>query len=339
MRSHILSLESYKSARDDFSGDAEVYLDANENWKDFSKKGKNRYPDPYATALREKIECVMGFKKEHTVLGNGSDELIDMLIRIFCTPGEDSILIERPTYSEYKAFAEINGVRVIDVPLTENLELDIPAIKREIDKSKPKIIFICSPNNPTGKAFEIEKIKEIADYNPSLTVVDEAYADFSPGFISAYTLKSERVAVLRTFSKYWALAASRIGILVADEVVIKAVNKIKAPYNLSLSAQCDGILALDDASERKKILNEILSERERLSSELKKFPFVSKVYESDANFILVKVSDAAELYSYLIKKGIIVRNRSSELHLENSLRITIGSKSENDKLLEALGER
>lgn len=341
MRSHILSLESYTSARDEFSGHAEVYLDANENWKDFSLLGKNRYPDPHASALRKRIEEVMGFRVENTVLGNGSDELIDMLIRIFAEPGKDCVLIERPTYGEYKVFAEINGVEVINVPLTDSLELDVDAIKSSIDEKRPKIVFICSPNNPTGRRYDIDVIREIADYNPSLTVIDEAYADFDPSFVSAYTLlkDNERVAVLRTFSKYWALAASRIGILIASPVVIKAVNKIKAPYNVSLSAQRDGLEALGNADGRKAVLEEILGEKKRLEREIGRFSFVEKVYRSDANFLLIKVSDADALYLYLMKKGIIVRNRSREPLLSNTLRITIGSKEENDKLLEAFDER
>ena len=341
MRRHILTLESYTSARDEFSGEAEVYLDANENWKDFSSQGKNRYPDPHTIRLRRMIEKVLGFKVENTVIGNGSDELIDMLIRIFAEPGKDSILIERPTYGEYKVFAEINGVDVLDVPLTDDLDLDVEGIKRAIDEKRPKIIFICSPNNPTGQSYDIEKIKAIADYNPCLTVVDEAYADFDPSFISSYTLlrENERVAVLRTFSKYWALAGSRIGVLIASPLVIKAVNKIKAPYNVSLSAQADGCDALERADERKAVLEEILSEKKRLEEELKRFSFVKRVYHSDANFILIKVDNADELYSYLMNHGIIVRNRSREPLLENSLRITVGSRRENEKLLEALSER
>ncbi len=341
IRPHILTLESYTSARDEFSGSADVYLDANENWMDFSQEGKNRYPDPHCTLLRREIERVMGFRMENTVIGNGSDELIDMLIRIFAVPGKDSVLIERPTYGEYKVFAEINDVSVINVPLTEDLDLDVVAIKKAIDEHSPKIVFICSPNNPTGRSYDAEKIREIASYNPSLTVIDEAYADFDPSFVSAYTLfsENERIAVLRTFSKYWALASSRLGILIASDTVIRAVNKIKAPYNVSLSAQRDGLKALGEIGERKEVLEKILSEKKRLTESLSRFPFVRKVYPSDANFILIKVDDADGLYRYLMEKGIIIRNRSREPLLENSLRITIGSREENDRLLEALCER
>ena len=341
MRPHILTLESYTSARDDFSGSADVYLDANENWMDFSGDGKNRYPDPHCTALRRKIEEVLGFKMENTVLGNGSDELIDMLIRLFADPGKDCIMIERPTYGEYKVFAEINNVRVVNVMLSEDLDLDVKAIKREIDNSRPKILFICSPNNPTGKSFSISKIREIADYNPAITVVDEAYADFDRSFVSAYSLleQNERIVVLRTFSKYWALASSRIGILVASQPIIRAINKIKAPYNLSISAQRDGLKALEEREQRKAILSDLLNERARLYKALSAFSFVRWVYPSDANFILIKVDDADGLYAYLMKEGIIVRNRSREPLLDNTLRITVGSKAENDALLEALSER
>ena len=298
IRPHILTLESYTSARDEFSGSADVYLDANENWMDFSQEGKNRYPDPHCTLLRREIERVMGFRMENTVIGNGSDELIDMLIRIFAVPGKDSVLIERPTYGEYKVFAEINDVSVINVPLTEDLDLDVVAIKKAIDEHSPKIVFICSPNNPTGRSYDAEKIREIASYNPSLTVIDEAYADFDPSFVSAYTLfsENERIAVLRTFSKYWALASSRLGILIASDTVIRAVNKIKAPYNVSLSAQRDGLKALGEIGERKEVLEKILSEKKRLTESFSRFPFVRKVYPSDANFILIKVDDADSLY-------------------------------------------
>lgn len=341
VRSYIKDIEVYKSARDEFTGKAEIYLDANENYTDFTGEGKNRYPDPHSTALREKIEEVLGFRKENTIITNGSDELIDLLIRLFCEPGRDSILIERPTYGEYKVFAGINNVNVIDVPLTDDLDLDTEEIIQTIKDKKPKIVFICSPNNPTARSYDISKIREIADANENITVIDEAYADFDPSFVSSYTLlkENDRIVTLRTFSKYWALASSRLGLGIASEDVIYYLNKIKAPYNVSLSAQRDGIRALEEKGEREAVLKDLIRERGRLSAEMEKFSFVKRVYKSDANFILIKTDDADSLYSYLTQRGIIVRNRSREILLSGALRITVGSKKENDALLEALNEK
>ena len=338
IRSHILALESYTSARDDFSGDADVYLDANENWMDFSHEGKNRYPDPHASALREKIEEVMGFKSENTVIGNGSDELIDMLIRIFASPGKDTILIERPTYGEYKVFAEINDVGVVNVPLTEDLDLDVDAIKKAIDDKRPKIVFICSPNNPTGKVYPLEKILRIAEVNDGITAVDEAYADFSEGFKSAIqTIKENpRIVVLRTFSKAYGKAGARLGILVSDPAVQKVFMKAKPPYNVSSLSEKAGLEALRDYESVRRRIEETIRRRKELSAFLRSLPYVSEVFPSEANFVLVRVSDAASLYSYLLEKGIVVRNRSSDPLLENTLRITIGSEAEMAELKEAM---
>lgn len=338
LRPHISSLVPYSSARDDCAMEGGIHLDANESWYDYSAQGKNRYPDPHHRKARSAISSCLFLPFERTLLTNGSDEAIDLLIRAFCTPGSDSVLIESPTYGEYGIFAKINDVAVCDVLLDGELDLDVKGIKEMIRRKNPKIVFICSPNNPTGKSYDIAKIKEIADFNEAITVVDEAYSDFDPGFSSSASLIDEnpRVVVLRTFSKYWGLAASRIGLVAADVEVIAALNKIKAPYNVSLSAQEDVLEALEKKDERKQVLEDILSERIRLSEQLEKLPFVKKVYKSDANFILIKTDDANGIQKLLLDNGIIIRNRSLEPLLSGCLRITIGSRAENDRLLEVL---
>lgn len=338
LRPHINSLVPYSSARDDCPVEDGIHLDANESWYDYSGQGKNRYPDPHHRRARLAISSAFGLPFERTMLTNGSDEAIDLLVRAFCIPGRDSVLVESPTYGEYGIFAGINDVGVDDVLLTADLDLDVVNIGKTILEKHPKIVFICSPNNPTGKSYDIEKIRKIADFNEAVTVVDEAYSDFDPSFSSAAALidGNPRVVVLKTFSKYWGLAASRIGLVIASREIIEALGKIKAPYNVGLSSQNDVLEALASSGERKRILALVISERERLSREIAGFPFVRKVYDSDANFILVRFDDEKRIQKLLLDNGIIVRNRSSEPLLEGCLRITIGSREENDRLLEVL---
>ncbi len=338
LRPHINALVPYSSARDDCPVEEGIHLDANESWYDYSGQGKNRYPDPHHRKARLAISSALGLPFERTMLTNGSDEAIDLLVRAFCIPGRDSVMVESPTYGEYRIFAEINDVGVHDVLLTKDLDLDVGNIRKTILEKHPKIVFICSPNNPTGKSYDIRKIREIADINDAVTVVDEAYSDFDPSFSSASALidGNPRVVVLRTFSKYWGLAASRIGLVIASREIIMALDKIKAPYNVGLCSQNDVMEALASSDERKRILGSILSERERLSKALSGFTFVKKVYRSDANFILVRFDDEERIQRLLLDNGIIVRNRSSEPLLGGCLRITIGSREENDRLLEVL---
>ena len=333
----IRDLVPYSSARNEFSGSAEILLDANESW-DGGNDGVNRYPDPQAFQLRKKMEEVMGLPFSMTAIGNGSDEIIDMLIRMFCAPGKDSVMIERPTYGTYSVFAHTSDVRVIDVPLSTSLDLDVEAMIEAIKTEKPKIVFICTPNNPTGKVYPLESIKRIADANSGITAVDEAYLDFADGFASSLALIEEnpRVVVLRTFSKAYGLAGARLGILVSCPEIQKIFMKAKPPYNVSLLAQEAGIMALEDMEKVRKRIEETKKRRDEFSSYLSSLGFVRHLFPSQANFILIRVDDAKALYDYLVSRGIVVRNRSSEPMLDNTIRITIGSEEEMRVLKEAL---
>ena len=330
----IRDLVPYSSARSEFSGSAGVFLDANESWTGRSC----RYPDPLCRELRLRIESAMGLPFDSTAIGNGSDEIIDMLIRMFCSPGHDRIMIERPTYGTYSVFASVSGVSVIDVPLTPSLDLDTQSMLSAIEKDKPKIVFICSPNNPTGRIYPLSVIRKIAEVNKGMTVVDEAYADFSEGFASAVSLiaENERVAVLRTLSKAYAAAGARIGILVSSRAVQEAFMRAKPPYNVSGPDQEAAMEALSDIEGVRSRIAETIARRKEFSAYLSGLPFVREVFPSEANFILMRVTGARSLYDYLVGKGIIVRLRSSEPLLENTIRITIGSESEMTALKEAL---
>lgn len=334
---HILKMEPYKSARDDFKGTADVYIDANESWYEGLSKC-NRYPDPACTEVRRLLDSVLGLPFPNTVIGNGSDEMIDLLIRIFGTGGRDSIMIESPTYGAYKVFAATNNIAAIDVPLLPDLSLDIDEMKRMIDDKKPKLVFICSPNNPTGKVYPIDQIAEIAEYNKGITVVDEAYADFSASFRSAVPLikNNPRLCVLRTLSKAWGIAGARVGILIADEYIKDIVMKVKPPYNVSVLAQRAAAEALRNKDKIRAIRDGVIENRHALSEKLRALPYTLEVIEGEGNFILLRVGDADRLYKYLADNGIIVRNRTHERYLNGCLRITIGSDDENMKLMEAL---
>lgn len=336
MNEHISMMKPYSSARDEFSGEADVYLDANESWRG-GNDGINRYPDPNCRKLRKKVEEVLGIPYSMSAIGNGSDEIIDMLIRIFCRPGKDSVMIERPTYGEYGVMAALNDAAVIDVPLSSTLDIDEEKMIGTIREKKPKIVFICSPNNPTGIVYSLEKIKRIADANPGITVVDEAYSDFSEGFASAVSLIADncRIVVLRTLSKAWGIAGARIGILAADPQIIAVYSKAKAPYNVSRLAQEAGLEALGRAGIVAEDIAGIRKGRERLQAFLLLFPFVRWVIPSEANFILLGVDDPAGLCRYLAGHGIVIRDRSSEPLLDGGVRITIGSPDEIGKLEEA----
>ena len=346
LRKNIANLTPYSCARNDFTGKAEVYLDANENWQDFVEKADaNRYPDPLSVAVRKKVEEVLGLPFSKTVLGNGSDELIDNLLRCFCEPGKDSILLMPPTYGAYKVFADINDVGVSTVPLTPSFAIDVPALSQFLQREKEnrngdgrlKVLFICSPNNPSGNAFPLSEVRKVCELFDGITVVDEAYYDFSDKESAAKLLDSfPNLVVLRTLSKCWALASARVGIAVADEEMVSVFRSMKYPYNLGTPSQELALKALGNAGEVEKGLRLIKEERLRLEEKLKTLACVRTVFPSDANFFLVRVSDALSIYHYLAGLGIIVRNRSKELHCENCLRVTIGSRKENDRLLAAL---
>ena len=346
LRKNIANLVPYSCARNDFVGEAEVYLDANENWRDFvGDVGRNRYPDPLCTQVRKALDEVLGLPFANTVIGNGSDEIIDNLFRCFCNPGKDKAIIMSPTYGAYRVFADINDVLVHQVPLTPDFAIDFGALEAFLaqektqgeDEGRSKLLFICSPNNPTGNAFPLDQIEKVCLLFDGITVVDEAYFDFSL-LDSAVTLLSRfpRLVVLRTLSKCWSLANARVGIAVASEAICKVLTSMKYPYNVGGPSQELALRGLSESVRVQETLAVTLLEKKRMEEELPCLSCVVKLFPSDANFLLVRVGDADKLYHYLAQKGIIVRNRSRELYCENCLRITIGSKNENDKLLAAL---
>ncbi len=345
LRKNIASLNPYSCARNDFTGEAQVYLDANENWQDFvAIHDANRYPDPLAVTLRKKIEEVMGLPFKHTILGNGSDELIDNLFRCFCEPGKDSALLMPPTYGAYRVFADINDVKVENVPLTTSFQIDFPSLESYLAKEKEqrsngrlKLLFVCSPNNPTGNAFPLDQIERVCQLFDGITVVDEAYYDFSEkGSATTLLEKYPNLVVLRTLSKCWALASARVGIAIASEELVAVLGSMKYPYNLGTPSQALAYKAIGRSDEVQAGLDLIRDERERMKGLLENIACVTEIFPTDANFFLIRVTDAVGIYHYLAKDGIIVRNRSKELNCENCLRITIGNKTENDTLLAAL---
>ena len=332
VRQNIISLKPYSSARDEFSGEAGVFLDANENpFGDL-----NRYPDPHQQTLKDKLKDIKKLTSKQVFIGNGSDEVIDLLIRIFCNPSIDKIVVCPPTYGMYEVAANINDVMVLSVPLTEGFQLDTEALQQVISQSEPntlKLIFLCTPNNPTGNSIDnIEWV--LANFN-GIVVVDEAYIDFSErtSFIEKLALYPNLV-VVQTFSKAWGLAAARIGIAYASETIIALMQKVKPPYNVSSLNQEAALKALDNEHVIVHQKAHILEQRTYLETSLSQLPIVKKVFPSDANFILIEVEDADKLYEHLVIKNIVVRNRNSII--KNCLRITIGTIVENQYLIEVL---
>ncbi|MEX2233609.1 MAG: histidinol-phosphate transaminase [Cyclobacteriaceae bacterium] len=333
VRRNVLSMKPYSSARDDFHGEAEVFLDANENPY---QSPYNRYPDPLQWKVKEKLAEIKKVKSGQIFLGNGSDEPIDLIVRAFCEPNQDSILITEPTYGMYKVCAEVNAVNVQQVLLTPDFDLDLEAFPNTFDATT-KVIFLCSPNNPTGNVLSRDKIIEVLKRFYGLVVIDEAYIDFtkSKSFISQLK-KYSNLAVLQTFSKAWGLAGLRLGTCFASEDIISILNKIKYPYNVNSRTQELALDALENIYRKDIWVDEILKERNVLERELRKLRIVEKIFPSDANFLLVRVKDAQSTYQYLMDKGIIVRDRSKVNLCYNCIRITVGTPEENKRLLEAL---
>ena len=336
-RENIRRLKPYSSARDEFTGAAEVYLDANENaFGSPIEPQLNRYPDPLQKALKEKIAKSKGVNPEQIFLGNGSDEAIDLLFRIFCEPGRDTCVICPPTYGMYKVVADINDVAVKEVPLTAHFRLDIPGIRKAADRS-PKLIFICSPNNPTGNSMGRTDILRLAQGFDGIVAVDEAYIQFSPESSLLDEIDEQsNLVVLQTFSKAWGLAAARVGMAFADEQIIKLFNRTKPPYNVSSLAQDAVLKALGNETQVNEWIGLIVEQRMILANSLKRLHAVDTVYPSDANFILVKVADAAAVYKYLLNESIVVRDRNNVMLCKGCLRITVGTPAENDRLIAAL---
>ena len=334
VRPNIWALEPYSCARDEFKGmDAHVFLAANENpYND----PINRYPDPLQEKLKEWLAPLKGVRPSQIFLGNGSDEAIDLVYRIFCNPKEDNVVAIAPTYGMYKVCADVNDVEYRSVPLSEDWHIDTKALLGACD-TKTKVIWICSPNNPSGNDFPRETIHEVLVNFEGIVVVDEAYCDFSTNQPFRSMLDNyPNLIVLNTFSKAWASAAIRLGMAFASEEIIGLFNKVKYPYNVNLLTQEKAMALLSDLSAIDGWLAQIRREREHVLPALAELPIVLKVFPTDANFVLIKVTDANSIYRYLIEQGIVVRNRTRVQLCKDCLRITIGTRQENNELLGAL---
>jgi histidinol-phosphate aminotransferase len=337
VRENIRNLKPYSSARSEFSGKASVFLDANENsFGSPLTKWYNRYPDPLQWDLKKKIAAIKNVAAENMLLGNGSDECIDLLIRAFCEPKEDNIIICPPTYGMYEVYANINNVSIKEVPLLPGFQLNLEGIEAAIDSST-KMIFLCSPNNPTGNSLEREDIEVILNNFEGLVVVDEAYINYSRSRSFIAELNDyPNLVIMQTFSKAWGLAALRLGMTFASKEIIDILNKIKPPYNINSATQELALKALDNLEEVNTMIKETVREREALLKDLTAVSFVQKIYPTDANFVLVRMNNATAVYNYLKEQGIIIRNRSNVILCDDSLRITVGTPQQNDQLIEAL---
>lgn len=337
IRENIKKLKPYSSARSEFKGNGSVFLDANENsYGSPLNETFNRYPDPLQWELKEKISKIKGVPPQNIFLGNGSDEAIDLLFRIFCNPAKDNVIVCPPTYGMYEVSAAINDISIIKVPLHSSFHLDVEGIL-ESQNSYSKLLFICSPNNPTGNSFHLEEVELLIQKFKGIVVIDEAYINYSKqqSFIRLLP-EYENLVVLQTFSKAWGLAGLRVGMAYASELIIDYLNKVKPPYNINQASQQLLLNALDNLDWVNTHIKSTIKERELLKEEIKQLSFAEKIYESDANFILVKFQNASLLYSFLIEKGIVVRDRSNVALCEGCLRITIGTQEENQLLLETL---
>lgn len=330
-------MKAYSSARDEFEGSAEVFLDANENSLGSATAGcYNRYPDPHHKALKEKWSAIKGVAVNQVFFGNGSDEPIDLLIRLFCEPSRDHIITLPPTYGMYAVSAAINAVENVRVPLNKAFQIDLKKLKATYN-SRSKLLFLCSPNNPTGNLLKSEEMLEVIRSFPGMVVVDEAYIDFSTKASWLGQLDEfPNLIVLQTLSKAWGMAGIRVGVAMGNPYVISMLERIKPPYNLSLANQELALQALQHESTKNDQVNTLLAERKKLFSALIRLALVREIVESDANFLLVRFYKAQTLFEYLIERGVIVRNRTKELHCEDCLRITIGTPDENERLVKLI---
>lgn len=329
-RKNLLKLKPYSTARDDFKGMASIYLDANENPFESSY---NRYPDPKQSQLKAELASIKKCRAEQIIIGNGSDELIDLLFRAFCEPGVDNVIIPQPTYGMYSVCAQINDIEVRDPLLTDDYQLDLVLIRKNIDP-QTKLIFLCSPNNPTGNLLETKSIVDLVTTFHGIVIVDEAYIDFAGnnGLLSQLD-RYPNLVILQTLSKAWGLAGLRIGIGFASEEIAKLLTKIKPPYNISGVNQNIALEALRRREFKDQYLETILKERQILESQLINFSFVKRIFPSMANFLLVKMENAKACYEYLLTRGIVVRDRTSAPRCEDCLRISIGTPEENEKFI------
>ncbi|PJE46967.1 MAG: histidinol-phosphate transaminase [Sediminibacterium sp.] len=337
IRPNIAQLSPYSSARDEFSGEAKVFLDANENSLGSPlSKWYNRYPDPHQVAIKNKLAVVKGIAAEHIFLGNGSDECIDLLYRSFCTPSTDNVIICPPTYGMYEVSAHINDVELKKIPLLPNFQLNLVEIEQAIDKHT-KLIWICSPNNPTGNSINRLDIETILNNFKGIVVIDEAYINFSKqkSFVQELT-EYPNLVVLQTFSKAWGLAGLRLGMAFASTAIIEVLNKVKPPYNINQSTQELALKALDEVGQVNDMIRLLVDMRDALAEVFNSMPTVQMVYPSDANFLLVKIKDARKVYEFLLTKGIVLRDRSNVQLCNECLRVTVGSEQDNTSLVEAM---
>jgi histidinol-phosphate aminotransferase len=333
VRENILKLKPYSSARDEFEGEASVFLDANEN--PYSSD-YNRYPDPHQKQLKEKISELKSVYADQIFLGNGSDEAIDLLFRAFCEPGKDEVLIPQPTYGMYAVSASINDIKINSVNLTKDFDLDLEATISAIT-AKTKIIFLCSPNNPSGNLLTKEKVIAVIKNFHGLVVVDEAYIDFADSqSLTEFLDRHNNLVVLQTLSKAWGLAGLRLGICFASAEIISILNKIKPPYNISSITQSLALERLQQGEFKDQQVKEIVTQRKIMEVKLKDIKIIEHVYPSNSNFLLVRVTGAKKIYNNLLTKGIVLRDRSNVILCNDCLRITIGTPKENQLLLDEL---
>ncbi|MDO6808991.1 histidinol-phosphate transaminase [Zobellia galactanivorans] len=337
IRENVKGLSPYSSARDEYVSDGSqmVFLDANENP---FENGVNRYPDPQQRGLKSVLAEQKGITAENILLGNGSDEVLDLIFRTFCEPKIDNIISLPPTYGMYQVLAGINTVENREVLLTEDFQPDVEAILERVDEHS-KLLFLCSPNNPTGNVFSEERIVRLLNAFEGLVVIDEAYIDFaeSESWVSRLG-EFPNLVITQTLSKAYGMAGIRLGICIASKEIIAAVNKIKPPYNVNELTQQKALNRVLDLASVKNEVTNILNERERLLKVLREVSFVEKIYASDANFVLAKVDDANKRYKQLLEEGVVVRNRTTQPLCENTLRFTVGTPDENKKLIEVLNK-
>ena len=341
LRPHIAALTPYSSARDEYTGTEGVFLDANENaLGSVTHSGLyNRYPDPHQSAIKARLAPMKGVQPSQLFLGNGSDEPIDLLIRATCRPGIDNMVLLPPTYGMYEVSARLNDVAIRKVPLTTDYQVDVPAVLAAVD-AHTKLIWLCSPNNPSGNLINPAAIRAVVEAaKTALVVVDEAYIDFAPATYASWVTHLNsypNLVVLQTVSKAWGLAALRLGMCFASPDLIRVMNVIKPPYNISAPSQALALEALDHAREKDVMVARLLQERTHLAQELGTLPNVRRVFPSDANFLLVRFDDAHAIFRQLIDSKVIVRNRSAVTRCEDCLRITVGTRAENARLLAVL---
>ncbi len=335
VRRNIWNLKPYSSARDEFKGEASVFLDANENPLN---PVYNRYPDPLQWKLKDKIAQIKNINSDSIFLGNGSDEAIDLIIRVFCEPGIDNVIAIDPTYGMYKVCSDINNVEYRPVLLEKNFQLNAGKLLHAVDDNS-KVIFLCSPNNPSGNILDRKEVAKVITSFSGIVVLDEAYIDFSPGDGWLKELnENPNLIILQTFSKAWGLAAVRLGMAFASPDIIGFLNKVKYPYNINVLTQDFVFEQLGNMQQKEEWVDILLKQRESLIQQLRNLSVVKEIYPSDANFILIKVTDADRIYNGLVEKGVIVRNRNRISLCEEGLRITVGTELENETLIREISD-